>query len=196
MKFKKILTVLLSVSMLACLSACDSEDSSSSKKEEIATETVATEEQATEEEAAAREEVAEEEAAAEESEAADAAAIAEDAMADFDPENPEEAVLSILESGFATSFGENMEVTYDEAGTNYTISVWQDGFAAALDTEAGASTLNTMSDSLTSALQTMTEQIRALDEDANITFNFLSDVDQSEILLTIYNGEMTYNAAE
>ncbi|MBE6845335.1 MAG: hypothetical protein E7508_06455 [Ruminococcus sp.] len=194
MKFKKILTVLLSVSMLACLSACDSEDSSSSKKEEVATETVATEEQAAEEET--EEAAAEDEAAAEESEAADAAAIAEDAMADFDPENPEEAVLSILESGFASSFGENMEVTYDEAETNYTISVWQDGFAAALDTEAGASTLNTMSDSLTSALQTMTEQIRALDEDANITFNFLSDVDQSEILLTIYNGEMTYNAAE
>ncbi len=184
------------------------EDSSSKKeeKDEIVTETVAVDEQAEEaekvqEDLEKMEEEAlelqkEQELLAEAEEEAAANAIAEDAIANYDPENPEETVLSILKSGFETSFGENMEIAYDEADTMYTISVWQDGFAAALETDAGAQALNSMSEMLTTALQTMTEQIRMVDDDANITFNFLSDEDQNDILLTIINGEMTYNAAE
>lgn len=220
MKFRKILTVLLSVSMLACFSACDDESSSTAKKDDIVTETVAVDEdekaadeayeevqeqiaeaelerleqeQAQLEEEQAQLEV-EQEHAEDEDEAA--AALAEDIMADYDAENPQETVMSIFESAFAASFGENMEVSYDEAESNYTISVWQDGFAEALETEQGKTALDATSSTLETSLQTMTEQIRMIDSTANITFNFVSDLDQEEVLLSIYNGETTYSVTE
>ncbi|MBQ3566413.1 MAG: hypothetical protein IJA12_04460 [Oscillospiraceae bacterium] len=214
MKFRKILTVLLSVSMLACFSACDDESSYTAKKDDIVTETVAVDEN---EKAAdeAYEEVQEqiseaelerleqEQAYLEEEQQAQvqaedeaAAALAEDIMAGYDAENPQETVMSIFESAFATSFGENMEVSYDEAESNYIISVWQDGFAEALETEQGKTALEATSSTLETSLQTMTEQIRLMDAKANITFNFVSDLDQEEVLLSIYNGEITYSVIE
>jgi hypothetical protein len=205
MKFKKILTILLSMSMIASLSACGGKDSSEKEeKDEIITETVAVDEEAEElqkeqEELAeaqqeAQEELAEMEAQREAEDEADR--LAQEAVEGFDPENPEETVLELLRGGFETSFGDNMDVTYDESNTTYNISVWQEGFATALETEAGADALNTLSDTLATALQSMTEQIREIDNDANIVFNFLSDQDQETILLTIENGEMTYSITQ
>lgn len=42
----------------------------------------------------------------------------------------------------------------------------------------------------------MTDPIRQIDSTANITLNILSDENQDDVLLTIYNGEVTFNAAE
>ncbi len=201
MKLKKILAVLLSVSMLGVLSACGEEEKSSSKNEEVATETVAVEEETeaeteTETEEAeldAEAEAIEEEAQAE-AEAADAALG--DIAANYDAENPEETVIAIIESGFGASFGENMNVEYDDSTSTYTIAVWQEGFAAAVETEAGREALASMSSTLESSLATMTDQIRSLDTDANIIFQFVSDVDQSEVLLELENGVTTYSVAE
>ena len=119
-----------------------------------------------------------------------------DLMNNYDNEHPEETIIAVLKAGFEASFGENMKVTYDEKDSNYTISVWQKGFAAALDTDAGASAINSLSSQLESSLEQMTTQIRLLDSDANVTFNFVSDEDNNKILLTLYNGEMTYNITE
>ncbi len=217
MKFRKILTVLLSVSMLACFSACEDESSSTAKKDDIVTETVAVDEdkkaadeayeevqeqiadaelERLEQEQAQLEAENELEAEQERAEDEAAAALAEDIMADYDAENPQETVISIFESAFAASFGENMEVSYDEAESNYIISVWQDGFAEALETEQGKTALDATSSTLETSLQTMTDQIRMIDSKANITFNFVSDLDQEEVLLSIYNGETTYSVTE
>lgn len=199
MKLKKVLAVLLSVSMLGVLSACGEKEESSSKKEEVATETVAVDEEAEAEselsEAKAEAE-AEAEKAEEEIEDANAEAALGDIVANYDAENPEETVIGIIESGFGASFGENMKVEYDDSTSTYSIAVWQDGFAAAVETEAGLDALSSMSGTLESSLVTMTEQIRTLDSDANIKFQFVSDVDQSEVLLELENGVTTYSVAE
>ncbi len=196
MKLKKILAVLLSVSMLGVLSACGEKEESSSKKEEVATETVAVEEETeAEAEAEAELEAAEAEAEAEE-DAADADVALDDIAANYDAENPEETVIAIIESGFGASFGENMTVEYDDSTSTYSIAVWQEGFAAAVETEAGREALASMSGTLESSLATMTDQIRALDDDANIVFKFVSDVDQSEVLLELENGVTTFSVAE
>ena len=207
MKLKNIIALMLSVSMLACLSACGSEDSSSSKEaKEIQRETVALNESSALE--------AHEEASKIESEISDIdsemstpdsdndsdidldAQSLEELMNDYDIEHPEETIIAVLKAGFKASFGENMNVTYDEKDSNYTISVWQNGFAAALDTQSGATTIENMSSDLESALEQMTTQIRLLDSDANVTFNFVSDEDNDKILLSLYNGKMTYNITE
>lgn len=185
MKLKKILAALLSASMLVCFSACGEKENQSSESEnEIATETVAveSEEPETEETTEATEEEQD-------------ITMGEPEIT-VDSENPEQTVLAVLKEGFKSAFGENMEVTYDDETSIYSINVWQEGFASALETDAGVSALNELSSALTSSLQIMSEQIRVIDEDAAIELNFLSDLDQSVILLTIVDGEMTYNITE
>lgn len=190
MKFKKILALLLSVSMLGVLSACDGDDESSSKKEEVVTETV---------------EVKEESKVNEESEAENdlsskeddlSSDIVDDLVQNYDNEHPEETVISIIETGFGASFGENIMVDYDESTSTYSIAVWQEGFADAVETEAGLSALSSMTSTLESSLVTMTEQIRTLDSDANILFQFVSDKDQETVLIELENGVKTYSVAD
>lgn len=202
MKLKKIFAVMLSISMLACLSACGDDDSSSSKKE-VETETVAVDESSAQEELSKMEsdasdlekEISEIDSNDENDVDLDDQSL-NDLMNNYDNEHPEETIISVLKAGFEASFGENMDIKYDEKESNYTISVWQTGFAAALDTDAGAQAINSLSDQLESSLEQMTTQIRLLDSDANVTFNFVSDEDNDKILLTLYNGEMTYNITE
>ena len=90
----------------------------------------------------------------------------------------------------------NMLVDYEEDTQNYVVSIWQDGLAANLANEAAADAWNTMIDTLVSAVGQMTDPIRQIDSTANITLNILSDENQDDVLLTIYNGEVTFNAAE
>ncbi|MGN0614250.1 MAG: hypothetical protein ACI4JB_10185 [Porcipelethomonas sp.] len=188
MKFRKIFAVLLASSMLVCLSACGSNEESSTLEKEIRTETLPVETTET-----AESEISDVESEVEdEAGSTDISSIAKL----YDPENPQETVIAILEQGFQASFSDNMKIEYDEKEKNYTLSVWQDGFDAALGTEAGTEALNSMSSKITSSLDTMTTQIRTLDTGANITFNFISDKDQSTPLITIYNGDITYNITE
>ncbi len=207
MKLKKILAVLLSISMLGVLSACGEKEESSSNKEkdEVVTETVAAEEEvkAAEEEAKAAEEelelIAEEQENLEKEIAAEAEEEIDgldELVENYDAENPEETVLELLQEGFEVSFGENMDTSYDDSTSTYTIKVWQEGFATAVETEQGKEALSGMGGQLETAIESMLEQIRTLDEDANITFSFVSDVDQNEELITIENGTTTFSVAE
>lgn len=181
MNLKKLLAIAGSAAMLACLSACsDSKDDSSKEKETEATTEVVTE-APTEPETLADADVAD----------ADA-----DADLGLNSENPEEMVLSILQMGFESSFGENMSVEYEEDAQNYIVSIWQDGLAENIDGAAATDAWSTMIDTLTSAVDQMISPIRQIDPDANVTLNILSDVNQEDVLLTIYNGEVTFNAAE
>lgn len=102
-------------------------------------------------------------------------------------------IVDILQSGFESSFGENMKVYYEEDKSNYVISIWQDGVAANLENEAAADAWSTMIDTLVSAVGQMTDPIRQIDSTANVTLNILNDENQKDILLTIYNGEVSYN---
>lgn len=177
MNLKKLLAIAGSAAMLACLSACsDSKDDSSKEKETEATTEVVTE-APTEPETLADADVA-------------------DADLGLNSENPEEMVLSILQMGFESSFGENMYVDYEEDAQNYIVSIWQDGLAENIDGAAATDAWSTMIDTLTSAVDQMISPIRQIDPDANVTLNILSDVNQEDVLLTIYNGEVTFNAAE
>ena len=196
MKIKKILALLSAVSMLACMTACGDDKDSSSKKE-IQTETVAAEGSA--DESSADESSAEssdaanaETSAAETSSASDDDEIS-DIMDNYSADNAQDTVIALLEKGFSASFGENMKAEYNESTQTYELAVWQNGFAAALDTDAGVSALNSLSSNLTSALTTMETQIQMLDSKAKLKFSFLSDKDQSTPLLVIENGEITYD---
>lgn len=102
-------------------------------------------------------------------------------------------IVDILQSGFESSFGENMKVYYEEDKSNYVISIWQDGVAANLENEAAADAWSTMIDTLVSAVGQMTDPIRQIDSTANVTLNILNDENQKDILLTIYNDEVSYN---
>jgi len=198
MKFRKILTVLLSISMLAAFSACD-EKEESSKNDEIVTETVAVDEEK-KAEAELQEKAAEEaekaEKAAEEAEQAEENDMMNSIFDEYDAQNPEETVVALLESGFESTFPNSMNVEYDEASTTYIISVWQEGFAKAVETEEGKSALNELKDTLSSSVESMLTSVRLIDEDANIKFEFLSDEDKDTVLLEITNDEVTYSIAE
>lgn len=172
MKIKRILSIACSVVMLACLAACNDSSDEDSKKETSET-TEATTEIVTE---------------------ADSDSDS-DLGIDLNGEDPQELILNILNMGFE-SFGENKSVDYEEDAQNYVVSIWQDGLAANLKDEAAADTWNTMVDTLKSAVSQMTDPIRQIDPTANITLNILSDENQEDILLTVYNGEITFNAAE
>lgn len=154
MKIKRILAIVCSVAMLACLSACNDSSDDDSKKE--------TTEETTE--------VVTEVDIESDSESAADSDIDADSDSDFDlnSEDPQ----------------------------NYVVSIWQDGLAANLANEAAADAWNTMIDTLVSAVGQMTDPIRQIDSTANITLNILSDENQDDVLLTIYNGEVTFNAAE
>lgn len=102
-------------------------------------------------------------------------------------------IVDILQSGFESSFGENMKIYYEEDKSNYVISIWQDGVAANLENEAAANAWSAMIDTLVSAVGQMTDPIRQIDSKANVTLNILNDENQKDILLTIYNGEVSYN---
>ena len=175
MKIKRILAIVCSAAMLACLSACNDSSDDDSKKE--------TTEETTE--------VVTEADIESDSESAADSDIDADSDSDFDlnSEDPQELILNILQMGFESSFGENMLVDYEEDTQNYVVSIWQDGLAANLANEAAADAWNTMIDTLVSA-------VRQIDSTANITLNILSDENQDDVLLTIYNGEVTFNAAE
>lgn len=158
--------------MLACLAACNDSSDEDGKKETSET-TEATTEIVTE---------------------ADIDSDS-DLGIDLNGEDPQELILNILNMGFE-SFGENKSVDYEEDAQNYVVSIWQDGLAANLKDEAAADAWNTMIDTLKSAVSQMTDPIRQIDPTANITLNILSDENQEDILLTVYNGEITFNAAE
>lgn len=182
MNLKKLLAIAGSAAMLACLSACsDSKDDSSKEKETEATTEVVTE-APTEPEILADDDADD--------------ADDDDLDMELDSDNPEEMVLSILQMGFESSFGENMYVDYEEDAQNYIVSIWQDGLAENIDGAAATDAWSTMIDTLTSAVDQMISPIRQIDPDANVTLNILSDVNQEDVLLTIYNGEVTFNAAE
>lgn len=168
MNIKRILVIACSATMLACLSACDDSSDDDSKKE-------ATEET---------------------TEIVTEANSDGDSDIDLNGENPQELILNILTMGFESSFGENMSVDYEEDAQNYVVSIWQDGLAANLENEAAADAWNTMIDTLKSAVSQMTDPIRQIDPTANITLNILSYENQEDILLTIYNGEVTFNVTE
>lgn len=172
MKIKRMLSIACSVAMLACLAACNDSSDEDSKKETSET-TEATTEIVTE---------------------ADIDSDS-DLGIDLNGEDPQELILNILNMGFE-SFGENKSVDYEEDAQNYVVSIWQDGLAANLKDEAAADAWNTMIDTLKSAVSQMTDPIRQIDPTANITLNILSDENQEDILLTVYNGEITFNAAE
>ena len=174
MKIKRILAIVCSAAMLACLSACNDSSDDDSKKEttEETTEVVTEADIESDSESAA------------------------DSDIDLNSEDPQELILNILQMGFESSFGENMLVDYEEDTQNYVVSIWQDGLAANLANEAAADAWNTMIDTLVSAVGQMTDPIRQIDSTANITLNILSDENQDDVLLTIYNGEVTFNAAE
>ncbi len=172
MKIKRMLSIACSVAMLACLAACNDSSDEDGKKETSET-TEATTEIVTE---------------------ADIDSDS-DLGIDLNGEDPQELILNILNMGFE-SFGENKSVDYEEDAQNYVVSIWQDGLAANLKDEAAADAWNTMIDTLKSAVSQMTDPIRQIDPTANITLNILSDENQEDILLTVYNGEITFNAAE
>ena len=198
MKIKKILALMSAISMLACMTACGDDKDSSSKKE-IQTETVAAEGSADSGSSSADESTDESSEAvnAETSSADDDSAFTEDDVNDlisgYDSENAQDTVISLLEKGFSAAFGENMKVEYNNSTQTYELAVWQNGFAAALDTDAGVSALSSMSSNLTSSLSTMETQIQMLDSNAKLKFSFLSDKDQSTPLLVIENGQITYD---
>lgn len=179
MKIKRILAIVCSAAMLACLSACNDSSDDDSKKE--------TTEETTE--------VVTEADIESDSESAADSDIDADSDSDFDlnSEDPQELILNILQMGFESSFGENMLVDYEEDTQNYVVSIWQDGLAANLANEAAADAWNTMIDTLVSAIGQMTDPIRQIDSTANVTLNILNDENQKDILLTIYNGEVSYN---
>ena len=194
MKFKKIITLLLSVSMLAAVTACGDSDSSSEKKAEkeaIETELVQTKEDSESSDSEAKKDA----------EVTDASGTIDsdsinDIVNNYDKDHPEDTVMQLLEQGFKNSFKENMRTSYDASSSTYTVEVWQTGFAAALDTDAGASTLESLSGSLESMLETMTTQIRSLDSKAHLNFIFVSDEDQKTPLLKLEDGKMTYNISK
>lgn len=240
MKFKSILTFLLSISLLASFTACS--DDNSSLGEVIITETATTtadeqqeiekmeseaaqaqkemEEQIKAEEARSEleakkaeetqiqkefEELNEQEAAqaqkeieeqikTEEEQAQEALAeiYNDEIMADFDPEKPQDTIMKILESGFSNSYGENKEITYDEGSSTYTVSVWQEGFAVNLDETNGPDTIEQITQPFELAITEMTEQIRYVHEQANITFNLVNELDHDDILITVHNGQRTF----
>lgn len=185
MKTKKILAILCSTAMLVCLSACNDSSNDESQKET----TEETTEIVTENE---------------ETDAATEIAVDSESLADSDVndeldlngEDPQELILNILQMGFESSFGENMIADYEEDNNNYVISIWQDGLAANLESEATADVWNSMVDTIVAAIHQMVDAVRQIDSTANVTLNILSDENQNDILLTIYNGEVTFNAAE
>lgn len=180
MKIKRILSIACSVAMLACLAACNDSSDEESKKETSET-TEATTEIVTEADSDSDSDIDSDSDS--------------DLGIDLNGEDPQELILNILNMGFE-SFGENKSVDYEEDAQNYVVSIWQDGLAANLKDEAAADTWNTMVDTLKSAVSQMTDPIRQIDPTANITLNILSDENQEDILLTVYNGEITFNAAE
>jgi len=171
MNLKRILAIGLSTLMLASLSACgDSSDDDKDKDKETTAEV--TTEATTE---------------AEESDS-DISSVAGGDSQDL--------ILQSLETGFKSSFGDDLDIYYEEDGNNYVINLWKDGLADALKEDGAADTWNSLIQSLPAAVTQMQDAIRQLDPEANITLNFVSDVDNEEVLLTIYNGEITYNAIQ
>ena len=205
MNLKKILALLMSVSMLACFTACDkdSETQESSKAEkEIEKVTVALDQEKGND--YNKDEDESDIFAEDNSKAADDKDDS-DSLGDmdingivegYDAENPEETVIEIIKAGLGASIGDDMRVDYDKSTSTYTIDVWQSGMAYAMSTQEGADALNSMIGTLESSLEYLTTQVRLLDDDANIVFNFVSDEDQKTPLLTIKNGQVTYNITD
>lgn len=172
---KKTLAFITTISMLATLSACNSDNKDSSKEEtttEVITEAV-TEEETTE--------------------APTEATTEKPTEPLSELSETQKLIVDILQAGFESSFGENMKIYYEEDKSNYVISIWQDGVAANLENEAAADAWSAMIDTLVSAVGQMTDPIRQIDSKANVTLNILNDENQKDILLTIYNGEVSYN---
>jgi len=169
-KLKKSLAFIVSISMLATLSACNS-DNKDSSKEESTVETTAeiTTEAVTEEET---------------TEAPTEATTEKPTEPLSELSETQKLIVDILQSGFESSFGENMKIYYEEDKSNYVISIWQDGVAANLENEAAADAWSAMIDTLVSAVGQMTDPIRQIDSTANVTLNILNDENQKDILLT------------
>lgn len=160
-KLKKSLAFIVSISMLATLSACNS-DNKDSSKEESTVETTAeiTTEAVTEEET---------------TEAPTEATTEKPTEPLSELSETQKLIVDILQSGFESSFGENMKIYYEEDKSNYVISIWQDGVAANLENEAAADAWSAMIDTLVSAVGQMTDPIRQIDSTANVTLNILND---------------------
>lgn len=115
-------------------------------------------------------------------------------------EIPKSMVCRVLANEFSKSFGENVEVHYQENVDNYVIMFWQDGIAAEVeaipDDQSASSAWSGLSSSLCITCSTLLKTIQPSQPNAHVTIMLLNDKDHSATLLTILDGKVIFNAPE
>ena len=112
----------------------------------------------------------------------------------LDEETARKLIVSILKENMQNGFGDNCNVEYNEELDSYVVSAWNDGLAEYAMFGEDLTEWNNLIDSLKSTSESLLTSIRQLDPDANITLNVLNDLNTDNVILTVYNGAVVYNA--
>lgn len=110
-----------------------------------------------------------------------------------------ESVRQLIETVSAMYF-QDISVTYDEESDSYIVSVCQEGVASdlvavragTLDRSAWDQVVDTMTDDCNS----IKNVVETAELDSNVMLNILNDQNRDNVLLTIINGTVIYNAAD
>lgn len=122
-----------------------------------------------------------------------------DYVSDYEPSTAvsDDEMLELLEQAVTLGFGNNHQITTDDAG--YTINVWTDGTAATAALAANGydepkSQWNTILESLRSASLTLQNYLETNGQGDKIAvLNLMNDVNLDYTLATAYNGAILYD---
>lgn len=110
-----------------------------------------------------------------------------------------ESVRQLIETVSAMYF-QDISVTYDEETDSYIVNVCQEGVASDLTAvRAGTlerSTWDQVVDTMVDDCNSMKGVVEKAELDSNVMLNILNDQNRDNVLLSIINGTVIYNAAD
>ena len=110
-----------------------------------------------------------------------------------------ESVRQLIETVSAMYF-QDISVTYDEETDSYIVNVCQEGVASDLTAvRAGTlerSTWDQVVDTMVDDCNSMKGVVETAELDSNVMLNILNDQNRDNVLLSIINGTVIYNAAD
>ena len=110
-----------------------------------------------------------------------------------------ESVRQLIEAVSAMYF-QDITVTYDEETDSYIVNVCQEGVASDLTAvRAGTlerSTWDQVVDTMVDDCNSMKSVVETAELDSNVMLNILNDQNRDNVLLSIINGTVIYNAAD
>ena len=109
------------------------------------------------------------------------------------------AAISMISLALSNGFKDKYTVVPSDDGSYIIVSVWTDGIAqgamaAASGDESALSAWNTLRDSMITLQKSLDSLVKSMNLDAPVMLHILNDQNKSNSLLSVFHGEIIYDA--